>query len=802
MPTMPSRPHLPARLSLRRNKSNTGHPDASPAPPTPPPQYQPQSRHESPSRSGNPVNNTAGNMSASSKTPTDARGDHRGMGLVLRVQVLKGRNLAAKDKSGTSDPFLVLTLGDAKEATSVVSKTLNPEWNQTFELPIISADSALLEGVCWDKDRFRNDYMGEFDVVLEDVFASGNTAPEPVWCRLESRRSGRKKKKDSNISGEVQLKFTLYDPINSAASAQHVMQKFTGIVFDSGEDDEDDEDDEDMLRRIGTRDLDDVDEEDDEKDPSDETDDGLRTPMGTPDEKQKHRRRRKLRRLRRRTKQKAYEFGVMSDVAGVLFLEINKITDLPPEKNMTKTTFDMDPFVVTSLGKKTYRTKTINHNLNPVFDEKLVFQVQKHETNYSLYFAVVDRDKFSGNDFVGTANFPLDKVRELAPEADSETGLYRLPDPDDVTEGKHRRRRFRNPLSRSTSQVNLSKNGGKRSSQTDLTKLSKSPSNSNIQASPRPALTPKQSETSFTDRTRPTPMSMTSTASYEEFETTADDDLNSFEIPLELKNKQRWEDKHSPILYVRAKYLPYKALRQQFWRVLLRQYDADENGRIDKIELVTMLDTLGSTLHDRTIDGFFERFQDVNGGEEILTTDQAVICLEEQLMKSQETQHHHMSNALAKLKRDDLATSTARLSSAANSPATQTPTSGSQTPSNFALGSANIPTLDVGELGDEGEQGRYLTTDETVGIDDDVEQDLTEGNESKEEHVVEIQECPICHQPRLARGRKTTDADIITHIATCASSDWRNVNNLVMAGFVSSSQAQRKWYSKVLTKVC
>jgi phosphatidylserine decarboxylase len=27
------------------------------------------------------------------------------------------------------------------------------------------------------------------------------------------------------------------------------------------------------------------------------------------------------------------------------------------------------------------------------------------------------------------------------------------------------------------------------------------------------------------------------------------------------------------------------------------------------------------------------------------------------------------------------------------------------------------------------------------------------------------------------------------------------VNNLVMAGFVTSSQAQRKWYSKVVTKI-
>ena len=63
---------------------------------------------------------------------------------------------------------------------------------------------------------------------------------------------------------------------------------------------------------------------------------------------------------------------------------------------------------------------------------------------------------------------------------------------------------------------------------------------------------------------------------------------------------------------------------------------------------------------------------------------------------------------------------------------------------------------------------------------------------------MEIRECPICHQPRL---NKRKDTDIISHIATCASSDWRQVNNVMMSGFVTASQAQRKWYSKVISKI-
>jgi phosphatidylserine decarboxylase len=112
-----------------------------------------------------------------------------------------------------------------------------------------------------------------------------------------------------------------------------------------------------------------------------------------------------------------------------------------------------------------------------------------------------------------------------------------------------------------------------------------------------------------------------------------------------------------------------------------------------------------------------------------------------------------------------------------------------------------VPALKISDMGEAGERGAYVPEDDLNTTESDVENDLNDEDSSKEEHVVEIQECPICHQPRLARGSKNTDADIITHIATCASSDWKAVNNLVMAGFVTSSQAQRKWYSKVISKV-
>jgi phosphatidylserine decarboxylase len=418
----------------------------------------------------------------------------------------------------------------------------------------------------------------------------------------------------------------------------------------------------------------------------------------------------------------------------------------------------MDPFVVTSLGKKTYRTKTVSHNLNPVFEEKLVFQVMRHEVNYSVSFTVIDKDKFSGNDYVGTVSFPLEKAVSVAPQADPETGRYKLPEPSDSpgAQSEARRSRFRLPMSRSSSAHSLTRMG--------RPGLKKENSSSSLSVKDLGGALPQPPTSNPNESSN----NLTPTGSVVADPMAVDDqDLRSFNLPLEMKNKDRWEAKHHPVLSIRAKYLPYTALRQQFWRAMLKQYDADDSGLLDKVELTTMLDTLGSTLHESTIDGFFSRFAAQHNGEGLLTFDEAVICLEEKLQATD----YKQSNAST---------------SGFFTPGAQTPSlSGDLTPINKNASSASIPVLETDHLGKAGEEGEHLPMDDLA-------------DEKGEEHVIEIRECPICHQPKL---NKRSDANIITHIATCASQDWRQVNNIVMSGFVTSSQAQRKWYSKVITKI-
>lgn len=91
--------------------------------------------------------------------------------------------------------YLVVTLGNAKQSTPTINKTLNPEWKTCFDMPL--TDIPLFECVCWDRDRFGKDYMGEFDIAVEDIFANGQLQQE-VHLARNCRRRG--------------LQLTLYSP--------------------------------------------------------------------------------------------------------------------------------------------------------------------------------------------------------------------------------------------------------------------------------------------------------------------------------------------------------------------------------------------------------------------------------------------------------------------------------------------------------------------------------------------------------------------------------------------------------------
>ncbi|XP_031491039.1 GTPase activating protein 1-like [Nymphaea colorata] len=81
----------------------------------------------------------------------------------LRVHVIRGVNLAVRDIR-TSDPYVVVRMGDQKLKTKVMKKNVNPEWNEKLTLTISESIRPIRIEV-YDKDRFsHDDGMGDAEI--------------------------------------------------------------------------------------------------------------------------------------------------------------------------------------------------------------------------------------------------------------------------------------------------------------------------------------------------------------------------------------------------------------------------------------------------------------------------------------------------------------------------------------------------------------------------------------------------------------------------------------------------------------
>ncbi|KAG8046972.1 hypothetical protein GUJ93_ZPchr0008g11998 [Zizania palustris] len=94
---------------------------------------------------------------------------------VLSVTVISAEDLPPMDVMGKADPFVVLYLkkGETKKKTRVVTETLNPIWNQTFDFVVEDALHDLLMVEVWDHDTFGKDYIGRCILTLTRVILEG-----------------------------------------------------------------------------------------------------------------------------------------------------------------------------------------------------------------------------------------------------------------------------------------------------------------------------------------------------------------------------------------------------------------------------------------------------------------------------------------------------------------------------------------------------------------------------------------------------------------------------------------------------
>ena len=148
---------------------------------------------------------------------------------ILRVTVLRGRDLVVMDRNGKSDPFVKILCCGQKHNTSVARKTLAPVWGgegagETHEFELRRQDlgqslaspqrtaplTNLLRCEVWDWDRLGNDPMGCCELSKDGVVAM---AGSNQWCALQPMKGMDKKfGADGAQLGALQLVCTFISP--------------------------------------------------------------------------------------------------------------------------------------------------------------------------------------------------------------------------------------------------------------------------------------------------------------------------------------------------------------------------------------------------------------------------------------------------------------------------------------------------------------------------------------------------------------------------------------------------------------
>ncbi|XP_023673047.2 multiple C2 and transmembrane domain-containing protein 2-like isoform X1 [Paramormyrops kingsleyae] len=87
----------------------------------------------------------------------------------LQAKIIKAADLSAADLNGKSDPFCVVQLGNDRLQTHTVYKTLNPEWNTVFTLPVKDIHENL-EVTIFDEDGDKPpDFLGKVLIPLLSI---------------------------------------------------------------------------------------------------------------------------------------------------------------------------------------------------------------------------------------------------------------------------------------------------------------------------------------------------------------------------------------------------------------------------------------------------------------------------------------------------------------------------------------------------------------------------------------------------------------------------------------------------------
>ncbi|KAI3448799.1 hypothetical protein Pfo_005464 [Paulownia fortunei] len=114
---------------------------------------------------------------------------------LIKVNIVRGTNLAIRDMV-TSDPYVILSLGNQSMKTRVIKNNLNPVWNESLMLSI-PENIPPLKLLVYDKDTFStDDFMGNAEIDIQPLLSAAKASECSLIC--ESTQLGKWKASQEN----------------------------------------------------------------------------------------------------------------------------------------------------------------------------------------------------------------------------------------------------------------------------------------------------------------------------------------------------------------------------------------------------------------------------------------------------------------------------------------------------------------------------------------------------------------------------------------------------------------------------
>ena len=158
----------------------------------------------------------------------------------LSLVVQRAEGLAAMDRSGKSDPYVIVRVGGQEvERTSVQPETLNPTWDESFVIKPAN-EQIVLE--VYDKDRSFDDFLGllRLGTVMDILSAHGDAikGEEHVIMHENLKPRPGHEKLDEQVRGALFLGLKLTkapDKTAQEAQAAGAVEPKAGMHGDAGD---------------------------------------------------------------------------------------------------------------------------------------------------------------------------------------------------------------------------------------------------------------------------------------------------------------------------------------------------------------------------------------------------------------------------------------------------------------------------------------------------------------------------------------------------------------------------------------